>query len=70
MNSHERLLTLQEAEHLTGRKVSTWRRDILNRRISFVKIGRQVRIPLSVIDGLIRKGFRPAIEGPIQKPSS
>ena len=65
MNSTERLLTLQEAEKLTGRKVSTWRRDLLERRITFVKIGRQVRIPLSVIEGLINKGIRPALENAI-----
>ena len=67
MNSCERLLTLQEAERLTGRKVSTWRRDLSERRVPFVKIGRQVRIPLTVIEDLIRKGWRPAIDGPIQK---
>lgn len=58
----DRLLTVQECETLTGRKVSTWRRDILERRVPFVKIGqRSVRIPLSVVQKMIAEGFRPAI---------
>ena len=54
-------LTVQEAETLTGRKASTWRRDILQRKIPYVKIGRLVRIPREVISDLIRKGYRKAI---------
>ncbi len=56
------LLSVQEAENLTGRKASTWRRDILKRRIPYVKLGRLVRIPREAIEGLIRKGYRKAIE--------
>jgi excisionase family DNA binding protein len=65
----ERLLTVWEAEQLTGRKAATWRRDILLRRIPYVKIGRQVRIPREVVDELIQKGWRdpvPAGSGGIQ----
>jgi len=58
------LLTVQEAEILTGRKASTWRRDILKRQIPYVKLGRQVRIPRAVIDELIRKGYKRPIDGP------
>jgi hypothetical protein len=58
---NERLLTVFEAEELTGRKASTWRRDILTKRVSYVKLGRQVRIPLEVIQELIRRGYRPAV---------
>lgn len=58
----DRLLTVKEAEQLTGRKASTWRRDILERRIPFVRFGRrQVRIQLSAIQAMIREGYRPAI---------
>ena len=57
----ERLLTVLEAEVLTGRKASTWRRDILQRKIPYVKIGRQVRIPREVVDDLIRQGWRDPI---------
>ena len=60
----ERLLTVQQAEELTGRKAATWRRDILKRRIAYVKIGRQVRIPVEAVHDLIRKGYRaPVGEG-------
>jgi hypothetical protein len=62
MYEARKLLTLKEAEDLTGRKVSTWRRDILLRRIAYVKIGRQVRIPLDVISEMMKVGYRPAIE--------
>jgi excisionase family DNA binding protein len=52
-----KLLTVFEAEARTGRKVSTWRRDILLRRIAYVKIGRSVRIPVEAVDALIAQGW-------------
>ena len=57
-----KLLSVFQAEKLTGRKVSTWRRDIAERRINYVKLGRLVRIPLSEIERLIKKGWRDPIE--------
>jgi len=58
----DRLLTVFEAEALTGRKASTWRRDILEKRIPVIRLGRrQVRIQLSVIHKMIREGFTPAV---------
>lgn len=58
----DKLLTVFEAEALTGRKASTWRRDILEKRIPVVRLGRrQVRIQLSVIQKMIREGFSPAV---------
>jgi len=54
-------LSAAEAELLTGRTVAAWRMDIRKRRIAIVKIGRQVRIPRSEIERLIRDGFRPAV---------
>lgn len=60
----EKLLTVFEAEALTGRKASTWRRDILRRKIPYVKIGRQVRIPIEAINDLIRSGYRSPVETP------
>lgn len=62
MREGEKLLTVREAEQLTGRKASTWRRDILERRVSFVRLGRSVRIPLSEIERLIRDGWTARIE--------
>lgn len=59
----DKLLTVFEAEALTGRKASTWRRDILEKRIPVVRLGRrQVRIQLSVIQKMIREGFSPAVQ--------
>ena len=58
----DQLLTVFEAAARTGRKVSTWRWDILLRRIPYVKIGRSVRIPAEVVERLIREGWRDAIE--------
>ena len=58
----KKLLTVSEAEAMTGRKASTWRRDILKRKIPYVKIGRQVRIPIEAINDLIRQGYRPKVE--------
>lgn len=64
--SSKRLLTVHEAEALTGRKASTWRKDILRRRVPYVKLGKQVRIPIEAIEDLMKAGYRPAIpEGSI-----
>jgi excisionase family DNA binding protein len=69
-NSHQ-LLTIVEAAARTGRKVSTWRRDILLRRIPYVKLGRSVRIPVEVVDRLIRDGWREAVDsGDVVTPKS
>jgi len=57
----QKLLTVREAEELTGRKASTWRKDILQKKIDYVKIGRQVRIPIEVINELIRSGYRASV---------
>ena len=68
--SHQ-LLTVVEAAARTGRKVSTWRRDILLRRIPYVKLGRSVRIPVEVVDRLIRDGWREAVDsGDVVTPLS
>jgi ribonuclease PH len=62
LQSGDRLLTLQEAETLTGRKVSTWRRDIFEKRVPVVHLGRrQIRIQFSVIQAMVAEGYRPAV---------
>jgi hypothetical protein len=59
----DRLLTLKEAEAMTGRRVSTWRRDIFERRVPVIHLGRrQVRLQLSVIQAMVKAGYRPAAE--------
>lgn len=57
-----RLLTVPEAARRTGRRESTWRRDILLRRVAYVKLGRSVRIPEEVVDNLIAQGWREPAE--------
>lgn len=57
----KRLLTLRQAETMTGRKISTWRKDILQKRIAVVKLGRSVRIPIEAIEDLIQEGYRAPI---------
>jgi hypothetical protein len=61
MKTSGKLLTVFEAELRTGRKASSWRRDILTKKIPYVKLGRSVRIPAEVIDRLIAKGWRDAV---------
>jgi excisionase family DNA binding protein len=56
------LLTVEEAALRTKRKEATWRRDILTRRIPYVKLGRSVRIPVEVVDAMIREGWREAVQ--------
>jgi len=57
----DRLLTVQEASHILGRRVSTLRKDIFLRAIPVVRIGqRQVRIPMSAIKQMVASGYRPA----------
>jgi hypothetical protein len=60
--SGDRLLTLKEAEALTGRRVSTWRRDIFERRVPCIHLGRrQIRLQFSVIQAMVKEGFTPAV---------
>ena len=58
----DKLLSVFEAEAMTGRKASTWRRDIHERRVGHVKLGRLVRIPLSEVQRLVSSGYRPPVE--------
>jgi hypothetical protein len=61
------LLTVGEAEQLTHRKKASWRRDILERKIPYVKLGRSVRIPIEVVEEMIQQGWRePVSVGEIQ----
>ena len=55
------LLKASEAAERLGLKEATIRRRILERKISYVKIGRAVRIPVEVVEGLIAAGYRPPI---------
>ncbi|QPP07568.1 helix-turn-helix domain-containing protein [Streptomyces bathyalis] len=49
----DRLLTVQQAADVLGTTVRFPRRLIEERRITFVKVGRHVRIPQSAVDEYI-----------------
>ena len=57
----EKMLTAEEAADILGLRVSTIRRWILDRRIGYTKISKNVRIPLSECEKILREGYRPAI---------
>jgi excisionase family DNA binding protein len=54
--SKDKLLTVEEAADRWGTSVYFPRRLIRERRITFVRIGRHVRIPESEVDALIERG--------------
>ena len=56
----EKLFKVSEAAERTGIRESTWRAWILRRRVTFVKLGRAVRIPETALDAMIAKGTIPA----------
>jgi len=56
-----KLLTLVEAESMTGRKVGTLRKDIRLRHLPSVRLGRQVRVPIEAVENLIERGWRDSI---------
>jgi hypothetical protein len=57
----DQLLTLATCAARTQRKLSTWRKDVLLKKVPIVRIGRQIRIRQRDLDAMIAKGFRPAI---------
>ncbi len=57
-----KLLSVFESEARTGRKAATWRRDILLKKIPYVKIGRSVRIPIEVVERLIADGWHDPVQ--------
>jgi len=67
IKNDDRLLTVFDAEELTGRRAATWRRDILERKIAFVKLGRSVRIPLSEVQRMVKAGWHDPVEGANQQ---
>ena len=54
--SRDRLLTVGQAADRWGTSVHFPRRLIRERRITFVRIGRHVRIPESEVDAWIERG--------------
>jgi excisionase family DNA binding protein len=63
MSEQIELLTISECASVLRLKPSCIRRWLLVRKLSFVHIGRLVRIPQSEVDRIIREGTRPAKGG-------
>lgn len=60
LEANDRLVDVFEASTLLSRKPSTIRKDIFLKKLPTVKIGRQIRIPLSAIHAMIQAGYTPA----------
>jgi excisionase family DNA binding protein len=59
---NERLLTVEEVAERLGTSVRFPRRLIAERRITFVRIGRHIRIPESAVTAMIEAGTVEAVE--------
>jgi excisionase family DNA binding protein len=59
----DKLLKVDQFAELLGVRPCCIRRWILERRISVVKVGRLVRIPLSEFDRVMVEGIRTAFSG-------
>jgi hypothetical protein len=57
------LLSVQGAETMTGRSRWSWRRDAYEGRITSVKIGARLLIPVSEIRRVIAESTRPRLAG-------
>lgn len=57
------MLTISEAAQALGVKPATVRSWIWKRKIEYVKVSRSVRIPLAVVQQLIKNGTRAAVSG-------
>ncbi|WP_328399464.1 excisionase family DNA-binding protein [Streptomyces sp. NBC_00390] len=62
----DRLLTVEQAAHVLGTTVRFPRRLIEERRITFVKVGRHVRIPESVLSAYVEAN---TVEPVIRRPA-
>ena len=60
MNSEQTLLSVPQFANALGVKPSCVRRWILLRKITVIKIGRLVRVPVAEVQRLIDSGIRPA----------
>jgi hypothetical protein len=56
------LLSVQDAEIMTGRSRWSWRRDAYDGRVTSVKLGAKLLIPVSEIHRVIAEGTRPRLD--------
>ena len=55
-------MSVNEAEVLTGRSRWSWRKDAYSGRVSSVKVGRRLLLPVSEIRRILAEGTRPRVE--------
>ena len=60
--SKENYLRVNECAEKYPMSNAWWRRAILERRISVVRIGRAVLVPQSEIDRILNEGFEPRLD--------
>ena len=65
MKIEKHLLSVREAAMISGMSVGWWRRQILLRRVAFIRVGGAVRIPVPVISAILASGTVPALD-PLQ----
>lgn len=58
----QRLLTVFQAAEQLALRPATIRKMILQRRLPVVRIGRSVRIREVDLEGIVRQGYRKAVE--------
>jgi hypothetical protein len=58
----ERHFKLRECAEITGQTEAAWRRYVLFRKISYVRIGGSVRVPESELRRILEAGRVPAME--------
>jgi excisionase family DNA binding protein len=67
-DNEKRLVSVTEAEAITGVSRWTWRRWAYDGRIVSTKLGTRLLIPVREIDRLVVEGIRPRVE-PSTSPS-
>ncbi len=60
--STSRLMTLLEVQTLTGKKVSTWRKAIAEKKVPYVRLGRSIRVPQEFVERLIEEGWHDPVQ--------
>ena len=61
-NAKKAYFSCSEAAEHTGLKVPTWRKWIAERRVTVVRLGRSVRIPIEEIERLLNENVVPRRE--------
>jgi excisionase family DNA binding protein len=59
----QRLLTIREASEKLGFRESTLRKWVFQKRITYCKLGRAVRLPAAVIETMIQESYQKPVEG-------